>query len=333
LLGDGAHLAPAAEGVAMKTRTGLSILVSATLLTACVATSNLAVPLSSVRDTVRPQARATYKIYVANIGNGTITTYLPDGTQTIPTISTGNYLFAIAVAPNGKVYALTFDPLSGPSSNGTIASYKPDGTKTTPTITIKERGYDEPAGVAVDGGGKIYVLSSAHNGKRGMVTTYNPDGSPATPVFRTGPDSSSIAIDANGKIYVTNDTGPRGKSSVTTYLPDGSPTTPTITQRIHQPAAVAIAEDGTIYVANSNNRGPDGTGAGNLTGYTPDGKGPLYAIKDREAPTGIGTTLGKVYLVSSNAYRSTLKTYTLDGHRIAPTITTGLDEPSGVALH
>jgi hypothetical protein len=202
-----------------------------------------------------------------------------------------------------------------------------------PTITIKERGYREPVGVAVDSGGKIYVLSSAHNGKRGIVTTYKPDGSPATPSFRTGPDSSSIAMDANGKIYVTNDAGPPGKSSVTTYLPDGSPTTPTITRRIHQPAAVAIARDGTIYVANTNNRGPDGTEAGNLTGYMPNGKGPLYAIRDREAPGGIGVTLGKLYLVSSNAYSSTLKTYTLDGHRITPTITTGLDEPSGVAIH
>ncbi len=290
-------------------------------------------PVSSIRDSVRSKAHATYKIYVANIGNGTITAYFPDGRQTTPTISTGNYLFAIAVAPSGKIYALTFDPLSGPNSNGTIASYKPDGTKTTPTITIKERGYHAPVGIAVDGGGKIYVLSSVHNGKRGMVTTYKPDGSPTTPTFRTGPDSSSIAIDANGKIYVTNDAGPPGKSSVTTYLPDGSPTTPTITHRIHQPAVVAIAEDGTIYVANTNNHGPDGTGAGNLMKYMPSGKGPLYAIGDREAPGGIGITDGKVYLASSNAYRSTLKTYTLDGHRVAPTITTGLYEPSGIAIH
>jgi sugar lactone lactonase YvrE len=317
----------------MKMRAALSVTICATLLSACVATSNPGVPVSSIRDTVRPRANAIYKIYVANIGNGTITAYLPDGTQTTPTISTGNYLYAIAVAPSGKIYALTFDPLSGPNSDGTIASYKPDGTKTTPTITIKKRGYHAPLGMAVDASGKIYVLSSAHDGKRGMVTTYKPDGSATTPVFRTGADSSGIAIDGNGKIYVTNDTGPSGKSSVTTYLPDGSATTPTITQRIRQPDAVAIAEDGTIYVANTNNRGPDGTGAGNLTSYTPDGQGPLHAIRDREAPGGIAVTHGKVYLASSNAYTSTLKTYTLDGRRIAPTITTGLYEPSAIAIH
>lgn len=273
-----------------------------------------------------------HKIYVANIGSGTITSYLPDGTQTAPTITTGNYLFGVAVAPTGKIYALTFDPLLGPGTNGTITSFKADGTKTTPTITIKERGYHSPGGIAVDASGKIYVLSSEHNGTRGTVTTFNPDGSRAALTFRTGDDSSGIAIDANGKIYVTNDTGPGGKSSVTTYLPDGSPTTPTIVKRIHQPVAVAVAADGTIFVANANNRGHDGTGAGDLASYAADGSGPLHTIVDRESPGGIAVTATSVYLASSDAYDSTFKTYTLAGRRISPTIATGLNEPSGIAL-
>jgi NHL repeat len=32
---------------------------------------------------------------------------------------------------------------------------------------------------------------------------------------------------------------------------------------------VAVAQDGTIYVANTNNHGPDGTGAGFLQAITP----------------------------------------------------------------
>ena len=162
-----------------------------------------------------------------------------------------------------------------------------------------------PAGIAVDRSGKIYALSGAPEGKRGTVTTYKPDGTRTTPTFRTGDDSSAIAIDANGKIYVTNDTGPGGKSSVTTYLPDGSPTTPTITQRIHRPDAVAVAEDGTIFVANTNNRGHDGTGAGFVTSYNADGSGPLHLVRDSEqAPGGIAEAHSNVYLGSSSAYRS-----------------------------
>ncbi|HLY01468.1 MAG TPA: hypothetical protein VKR56_03120 [Candidatus Cybelea sp.] len=278
-------------------------------------------------------ARSTYKIFVANIGDGTITAYKPDGTPTAPTINAGNYLYSLAIAPDGKIYAVTFDPLNGPNTNATIASYKPDGSETTPTITVQERGYRVPVGVAVDRSGKIYLLNAAPDGKRGTVTTYTAAGKRTTPTFRTGADPSAIAIDAGGKIFVTNDTGADGKSSVTTYLPDGSRSTPTITRGLHRPAAIAIGANGTIYVANTNNRGRDGTGAGFLTSYSSDGTGPLQTIEDRESPGGIAEANGNLYLASSSAYRSTLKTYRLDGRRVDPTITTGLNEPSGIAIH
>lgn len=316
----------------MKKRASVSVLIAVALLAACSATGNPSAPATSAGTGARARAHATYKIYVGNIGSGTITTYEPDGTQTSPTISTGYYLFAIAVAPNGKIYALTFNPLNGPNTSGTITSYLPDGTQTTPTITVKERGYDSPGGLAVDRNGKIYVVSSLHNGSRGTVTTYKADGTQTTPTFRAGADSSSIAVDAHGKIYVTNDTGPHGKSSVTTYLPDGSPTEPIITRGIHQPAGVAVAEDGTILVANMNNQGPNGTGAGFVTSYQADGTGPVHSIKDHRSPDAIAEADGKLYLASTGN-TDILKTYTLGGREISPTITAGLYEPSGIAIH
>ena len=149
-------------------------------------------------------------------------------------------------------------------------------------------------------------MSGAPEGKRGTVwRPYKPDGTRTTPTFRTGDDSSAIAIDANGKIYVTNDTGPGGKSSVTTYLPDGSPTTPTITQRIHRPDAVAVAKDGTIFVANTNNRGHDGTGAGFVTSCQRRRQRHIAALRSEDseqAPGGIAEAHGNVYLGSSSAY-------------------------------
>lgn len=314
------------------TRASILILISAALLSACGAQNGAVPPGSNVSSDAQQTGHGTYKIYVANIGNGTITTYDPNGTQIRPTITTGNYLYAIAVAPTGKIYAVTYDSLSS-DKTGEIASYRADGHRTSPTILFKETGYSTPSGIAVDSNGKIYLLNSGYDGLRGKVTTYTPQGRRTTPTFRTGPDSSNIAIDANGKIFVTNDTGPRGQSSVTTYLPDGTQTKPTITNQIHRPSAVTVAADGMIYVANTNNSGRDGTEAGYVTSYDANGKGPHQRTRDGQGPSAILAYGLRVYLASSNAYQDSIRTYTLDGRRTNPTIVEGLNEPSSIAIY
>src|SRR5579871_1923864 len=175
-------------------RASTSALLCAFALGGCGAAENTALPAPAARTGAVRSSTASFKIYVANIGDGTITTFEPNGTQTSPTISTGDYLYSVAVAPNGKIYAVTFNPLDGPSSNATVTSYRPDGTPTTPTITFAESGYKVPCGLAVDRNGKIYVLSSAHEGTAGIVTTYRSTGERTKPTFQTGIDSSAIAI-------------------------------------------------------------------------------------------------------------------------------------------
>lgn len=317
----------------MEMRASKIVLVVAALLSGC-APSNGAMLAPSTHDGLTQKASKAYKIFIADIASGTIRTYTADGTPATPTISTGNYLYSMAVAPNGKIYAVTFDPLDGPSSNATVHSYTPDGTPTKPTITIAETNYAVPIGIAVDANGKIYVLNSLPEGNPGIVTTYKPNGSPTTPTISTGADAGAIAVDSNGKVYVANDTGPNGQSSVTTYLPDGSPTTPTITKRVHRPAALAVGSDGTIYVGNTNNHGHNGTEAGYVTTYAADGSGPLRTIVDREqAPGGIAAAPDRFYLGSSSAYNGSLRTYTLGGRRVSPTISNYLLEPSAVVVH
>ncbi len=69
--------------------------------------------------------------------------------------------------------------------------------------------------------GKLYVANYFGN----TVTTYEADGTPASPTIATGLSGpAGIAVDAAGKIYVTNYLG----NSLTTYGPDGTQTTPTI---------------------------------------------------------------------------------------------------------
>jgi sugar lactone lactonase YvrE len=321
----------------MTRRRCLPLLFSA-LLSGCGAAAGGASPSGIPPAAAGGSPASAYKIYVANVGDDTITTYKPDGSETTPTIHTGDsptdYLYAVAVAPNGKIYALNFDGLLGPGTSGTVTSFKPDGTQTSPTIAIKETGYRGPTGIAVDAKGKIYVLSSEHNGSAGTVTTYRPDGSQTTPTFSTGPDSNGITIDDTGKIYVTNDVGVRHYDSVTTYLPNGTPTKPTITRRLAQPIGVAIAADGTIYVANYTDRNPDGPGGGYVTAYGAAGGGPLLRIRNGAGgPGGIVIHGTNIYVASSTPYSSILKTYMLGGKKIEPTITAGLDEPSGIAVH
>ena len=80
-------------------RNSIPALICALALGACGAAENATVPASSVQAGAVQPTSASYKIYVANIGDGTITTFEPDGTPTSPTIAIVNYLYAIAIAP------------------------------------------------------------------------------------------------------------------------------------------------------------------------------------------------------------------------------------------
>jgi sugar lactone lactonase YvrE len=327
-----------------------AVLSAAFLLTAC-SSGAVAPSVADTADDSNAQSQSASrkagtnapslsdKIYVANVGNQTVTTYRLDGTQTTPTIATGSgstdYLWSVAVDSRGKIYALNFDPLV--QSNAIVTTFKPDGSPTTPTITlpIRLQPYTFPQGITVDANGKIYVLSSDHNGSPGTVFSFKPDGTPTAPTFATGGDSSSITVDGNGKIYVANQTGTGGKASVTTYRPDGTPTTPTITRDISQPSGVAVDASGKIYVANADNRGRDGTLATYVTIYNSDGSGPLLSIKvGAGAPGGLGIDAnGKIYVATGSAYTSTVKTYTAEGTRTTPTIHAGVNQPSAMVIH
>ena len=171
--------------------------------------------------------RAPKKIYVVNAGNNKLTTYKYDGTPTTPTITDSiSDPQGLAVDRNGKIYVANY-------GSGSITTYDRFGNRTTPTISVAGA-----IAVAVDTNGKIYV----GHGRR--VTTYNPDGSPTTPIIVVPHRNASasvfgVAVDANGKIYVTSWFRHRQHcvyscyhfiyiSQLTTYNPDGSNATPTI---------------------------------------------------------------------------------------------------------
>lgn len=204
------------------------------------------------------------KIYVTREepnGNGTLLTFLPDGTPTTPTIYNLVRPVGVAVDANGKIYVASDDGIgsftavgkptnpwisaaarsiaidkSGKiyvATNNGVDAFTPHGKPTTPTIAGSARA------VAVDGSGKIYV---AENYPLNRINTYTSKGAPTAPTITAGIDDPvSIAIDPSGKILVVNfGTYLSGPFSVTSYRPNGNRTTPTITNNLTDPVGVAI---------------------------------------------------------------------------------------------
>lgn len=104
-------------------RVSISALICALALGACSAPENAAVPASSVQAGAVRSAGSSYKIYVANIGDGNITAFEPDSTQTTPTIEIGSSAYS-----------------------DSLKTYRPSLDRIAPTIT---NGLYEPSGIAI----------------------------------------------------------------------------------------------------------------------------------------------------------------------------------------
>jgi len=214
------------------------------------------------------------KIYVTNVHSGEVTTYLPDGTQTTPTIS-GIFLpWGIAVGKNGKIYVVSGEQASCTST--TLTTYTAAGVRTTPTITI----LGEPIGVAVDAQGKIYVANlCAGPSGQGSVMTYKANGTPTTPYLtdKDNIDEPFGVTVAGDKLFVANSSGAYHHAFygyVTTYTLGGKEIAPTIAQGVEGPTSVAVDDGGDIFVANSL------AGAyGDVTKYLPNGSQTKPTIK------------------------------------------------------
>jgi DNA-binding beta-propeller fold protein YncE len=83
----------------------------------------------------------------------------------------------------------------------------------------------EPASIAVDAQGKIYVVNYTSSGSSyGSVTTYSSAGAKTTPTITKLSEPQAIAVTDARKILVSN-----GGSEILSFAADGKPTSPTIT--------------------------------------------------------------------------------------------------------
>jgi len=183
---------------------------------------------------------------------------------------------------------------------------------------------NNPAGIAVDNNGNIYIADASNNVVRkvnssGVITTiagtgtsgFSGDGNAATAAKLSDPNS--VAVDGSGNVYISDAGNDRirmvASGTITTvagngtfsFSGDGGPAT---AASINYPYCIALDSKGNLYIADyTNNRirmvssGTITTIAGNGTpGYTGDGG--LATAAEITYPIGVAVDQdsGKVYI-------------------------------------
>lgn len=206
-------------------------------------------------------------------------------------------------------------------SGDAIGIFNSDGSPASPAQIFAT---PELTAIAVDAGGKIYVTHQIDT-LNDTLTTYNPDGSPATPTISGLHDPKGVAVDASGKIYIVNG---KPTGSLTTYDRNGAQTTPTIATGLSQPVAVAIDRNGKLYVLLDNCCGSDYPIERRVATYLPNGTPTTPTIDLPPDSEYVGITVdaaGKIYVAHSNwgsgLSHTIVSTYKPDGSPTTPTIT------------
>lgn len=116
------------------------------------------------------------KIYVTT--GDSMTTYLPTGQRTTPTIKVSGA--GVAVDRNGKIYVVN-------QGENMVTTYTPNGKRTTPTISS---GLSAPYFIAIGEYGKIYVTNAGNS----TITTYDVNGRQIKPTIYVDSHPVGIAV-------------------------------------------------------------------------------------------------------------------------------------------
>jgi len=221
------------------------------------------------------------------------------------------------------------------------------------TIAGKSTGLLAPTGLAVGRDGSLYVLN-----QDGRIGVYAPDAEgDAAPVRliagpRTGlVNPTGLALDRHGRVYVANDRfaadGVIGAATVTVYAPDAAGDVAPIrtiagrATKLSRPAGIAVADDGTVYVVNTDVPSDD---QGSVTVYANAAgeAAPIRTIVGRGtrllSPEGLVLDPADTLYVASALFRPRVTVYApgADGEaapvRSLEGIDTDLERPRGLAL-
>ncbi len=304
-------------------------------------------------------------IYVANVGNNTVTLYGVNNGNVAPSATIDDSFFpagivapvGIALDHSGSIYVANqggFNFDTDVSNAATVTVY-PAGSNSeagpSATISGSNTGLNDPAGIAVDSGGNIYVANNNSNTVTVYIAGSDNNAQPTATIGGSNTTLNSpvgIAVDGGRNIYVV------GSNAVTVYPPVGSSTgtlneSPTATiggtntgLNIFQ--GIAVDGSGNIYVANAGRK------FGSLDAVIVYPAGSVGNVTPSATITGPGTGLNAPFGIALDGSRNiyvanfsgTATVYPPVGSSTGtlnetPTATiggtsSGLNDPLGIAL-
>ncbi len=284
----------------------------------------------------------TPAVYVANGGNGTVTSYAVGGSGNLGPLTTFartgfglNAPAGVTIAPSGRVYVVN-------SGNASVTSYAPGPAAPFVTnLSGAATGLQGPAAGTLDAAGRLYVANQPAN----TITVFAPGATGnAAPVATiagadtgiSGPDA--LAIDAAGRLWVANS----GSNSLTEYASGANgDATPLATIKgsatgLNSPRGIAQDAAGDLLVTNQYGHTvtvyAPGTSGNAFPKATLGGSSTLLSF-----PTGIDVdTQGRIYV--ANQYDNDIHVYSPAASGDASPVATiaggatGLSGPGGLAV-
>jgi sugar lactone lactonase YvrE len=296
---------------------------------------------AAISITVTPAV--TPAVYVANGGNGTVTSYGLGSTgnvaplTTFPRLSFGiNGPTAVTIAPSGRVYVAN-------GGGNSVTQYAPGiaAAPVAPALMGPATGLQSPSAVTLDAAGDLYVANQAAN----TVTVYAPGASGNAAPFASigGPDTGlagpdGLSVDAAGRLWVANNAA----NSLTEYAAgtggDARPLTTIAGSAtgLRAPAGLTRDAAGNLLVTNQFGQ--------SVTTYAPGSSGNAFPISTLAGtssmisyPTGVDVdSQGRIYV--ANQYDNDIHVYGPgSAGDSAPVATiagsaTGLSGPGAVAV-
>jgi ELWxxDGT repeat protein len=286
--------------------------------------------------------------------------------------SNASFLHISAGSASGTgnaVVVFTIDPFAGTGTQTgtlTIAGLTLTVTQAganyigpAPVTTLVSSGLNEPAGVAVDGSGNVYIADFDN----GAIKEWSASTQQVTTLVSSGLNLPyGIAVDGTGHVYITD----VGNNAIYEWSAATQQVTTVVSSGLQNPYGVAVDGSGNIYIADTGNNAIKewdaatqqvttlvSSGLNEPTGVAVDGSGNIYiadsynnAIKEWSAATQMVTTLvssglnypfgvaldgsGNVYIVDTD--NNAIKAWSASTQQVTTLVSSGLRYPRGVAV-